>query len=174
MQPFGDLANAGLGTLFLKYGRDDELESDRLGAEYAVKAGWDPTARSALPGHAVPDSTRSASAGIPNWLSTHPDPGSRVVKAQPIAERAGRGPDRRSATATSICDGVDGLAYGDDPAEGVVRGHHFLHPDLRIGIDFPEGWEVVNSTNQVVARLDDEKALMVMQGADTARGGVAQ
>ena len=65
---------------------------------------------------------------------------------------------------------VDGLAYGDDPAEGVVRGHQFLHPDLRIGIDFPEGWEVLNAPEQVVARLDGEKALMVMQAATTARG----
>ena len=88
--PFGDLANAGLGTLFLKYGRDDELESDRLGVEYATKAGWDPTG--------VPRFLETLSRldsmserGIPNWLSTHPDPGSRVVKAQPIAERAARG-----------------------------------------------------------------------------------
>ena len=65
---------------------------------------------------------------------------------------------------------VDGLAYGDDPAEGVVRGNQFLHPDLRIGIDFPEGWEVYNSPEQVVARLDGDKALMVMQAANTARG----
>ena len=36
-------------------------------------------------------STRSASAAFPNWLSTHPNPGSRVVKAQPIAERAADG-----------------------------------------------------------------------------------
>ena len=33
--------------------------------------------------------------GIPNWLSTHPDPGSRVVKAQPVAERAAEGRLRR-------------------------------------------------------------------------------
>ena len=61
------------------------------------------------------------------------------------------------------------MTYGDDPSEGVVRGHRFLHPDLRLAIDFPEGWEVFNSTDQVIARLDDEKALMVMQAADTAR-----
>ncbi len=168
VQPFGDLASAGLGTLFLKYGRDDELESDRLGAEYAVKAGWDPTA---VPRFLETLSRLDAlsARGIPNWLSTHPDPGSRVVKAQPIAERLAEG-QTAGRNRDEYLRRVDGLAYGDDPAEGVVRGHRFLHPDLRIGIDFPEGWEVVNSTNQVVAKLDDEKALMVMQGADV-RGG---
>ena len=166
--PFGDLANVGLGTLFLKYGRDDELESDRLGVEYSTKAGWDPTG---VPRFLETLSRLDALSerGIPNWLSTHPDPGSRVVKAQPIAERlAGEGTADRNRD--EYLRRVDGLTYGDDPAEGVVRGNQFLHPDLRIGIDFPEGWQVQNAPDQVVARLDGGKALMVMQAATTARG----
>jgi predicted Zn-dependent protease len=166
--PFGDLASVGLGTLFLKYGREDELESDRLGIEYSTKAGWDPTG---VPRFLETLSRLDALSerGIPNWLSTHPDPGSRVVKAQPMAERlAGGGAADRNRD--EYLRRVDGLAYGDDPAEGVVRGHQFLHPDLRIGIDFPEGWQVQNAPDQVVARLDGEKALMVMQAATNARG----
>jgi predicted Zn-dependent protease len=167
VQPFSDLASAGLGTLFLKFGRDDELESDRLGVEYATKAGWDPTG---VPRFLATLSRLDALSerGIPNWLSTHPDPGSRVVKAQPLAERMaeGRTVDRHRE---EYMRRVDGMAYGDDPAEGVVRGHQFLHPDMRIGIEFPEGWNVHNAPDQVVAQLDGEKALMVMQAAATAR-----
>ena len=166
--PFGDLANVGLGTLFLKYGRDDELESDRLGVEYSTRAGWDPTG---VPRFLATLSRLDALSerGIPNWLSTHPDPGSRVLKAQPIAERlATESPADRNRD--EYLRRVDGLTYGDDPAEGVVRGHQFLHPDMRIGIDFPEGWQVQNAPDQVVARLDGEKALMVMQAATNARG----
>jgi predicted Zn-dependent protease len=165
--PFGDLANVGLGTLFLKYGRDDELESDRLGVEYSTKAGWDPTG---VPRFLETLSRLDALSerGIPNWLSTHPDPGSRVIKARPVAERmAGQGAADRNRD--EYLRRVDGLAYGDDPAEGVVRRHQFLHPDLRIGIDFPEGWQVQNAPDQVVARLDGDKALMVMQAAPNAR-----
>jgi predicted Zn-dependent protease len=107
--------------------------------------------------------------GIPNWLSTHPDPGSRVVKARPVAE----GVADASALARNheeYLRHVEGMAFGDDPSEGVVRGHQFLHPDRRLAIDFPEGWEVQNSTDQVVAQLAGEQALMVMQAADAARG----
>ena len=43
-QPFGDLASVGLGVAFLKYGREDENESDRVGMDCAAKAGWDPSA----------------------------------------------------------------------------------------------------------------------------------
>src|SRR5918992_4887595 len=42
VRPFGDLAEGGLGVLFLKFGRDDELQADALGAEYAAGGGWDP------------------------------------------------------------------------------------------------------------------------------------
>jgi len=168
VQPFGDLANVGLGTLFLKYGRDDELESDRLGVEYATKAGWDPTG---VPRFLETLSRLDAMSerGVPNWLSTHPDPGSRVVKAQPVAAQMAQG-QVTERNRDEYLRRVDGLAYGDDPAEGVVRGHQFLHPDLRIAVDFPEGWEVHNAPDRVVAQLDGEKALMVMQAAELARG----
>jgi predicted Zn-dependent protease len=37
-----DAANTGLGLLFLRFGRDDEMQADRLGAEYAAQSGWHP------------------------------------------------------------------------------------------------------------------------------------
>ena len=44
--PYGpslaDAAGTGLDLLFLKFGRDAENQSDRLGAEYARSGGWDP------------------------------------------------------------------------------------------------------------------------------------
>lgn len=164
--PFSDLASAGLGTLFLKYGRDDELESDRLGMEYAAKAGWDPSAVPRFLG-TLSRLDALSTRGIPNWLSTHPDPGSRVVQAEPLAAKIADGPRERNTD--EYLRRVDGLAYGDDPSEGVVQAHRFLHPDLRIALDFPEGWDVINSSEQVVAQLDGEKVLMVMRSADTGR-----
>jgi predicted Zn-dependent protease len=165
--PFSDLASAGLGTLFLKYGRDDELESDRLGIEYASKAGWDPDS---VPRFLTTLSRIDALSerGIPNWLSTHPDPGSRVVKAAPIA--AGLTDGARERNQDEYLRRIEGLAYGDDPAEGVVLANRFVHPDLRIAVDFPDGWEVLNSSEQVVAQLEGEKVLMVLRTADVARG----
>lgn len=165
--PFSDLASAGLGTLFLKYGRDDELESDRLGVEYASKAGWDPES---VPRFLTTLSRLDALSerGIPNWLSTHPDPGSRVVKAAPVAATFADGARERNRD--DFLRRIDGMAFGDDPAEGVVQAHRFRHPDLRIAVDFPEGWEVQNSSDQVVAQPDGENVLMLMRAADTARG----
>lgn len=167
--PFSDVASAGLGTLFLKYGRDDELESDRLGVEYASKAGWDPES---VPRFLTTLSRLDAMStrGLPSWLSSHPDPGSRVEKAAPLA--AGVTGSERARNRDDYLRRIDGLSWGDDPAEGVVQAHRFLHPDLRIAIDFPEGWDVQNSSDQVVAQLEGERLVMILRGADEARGGM--
>ncbi|MFN7976906.1 MAG: M48 family metalloprotease [Vicinamibacterales bacterium] len=167
MRPFSDVASMGLGTMFLKYGRDDELESDRLGVEYASRAGWDPEA---VPRFLTTLSRLDAmsSRGLPNWLSTHPDPGSRVEKATPLAARATAGD--RARNRDDYLRHVDGLAWGDDPSEGIVIANRFVHPDLRLSLDFPEGWTVHNASDQVVATPDDERRMMLFRTADEARG----
>ena len=83
-QPFTDLGATGLGVLFLRHGREAELEADRLGVEYGSGAGYDPAG---VPRFLATLARVNALSerGMPNWLSTHPDPGSRVTKAEPVA-----------------------------------------------------------------------------------------
>jgi predicted Zn-dependent protease len=69
----------------MKYGRDDELESDALGVQIMAEAGYDP--RSML---RVMEVLASASSGArqPEMLSTHPNPGNRAERVQAeIAKR---------------------------------------------------------------------------------------
>ena len=168
-QPFGDLTSAALGVAFLKYGRDDERESDRLGMEYASRGGWDPAG--------VPDFLATlarldalSERGVPNWLATHPEPGERVIEARPIvakfasASAAERGADRYR-------EYIDGIDVGDRREDGIVRGHRFLHPDLRFAIDFPEGWEVTNAPEQVAAQEPGQKHVMFLQAVERVAGG---
>ncbi len=42
LQQFGGLAETGLGLMFLKFGRDDERQSDDLGLRYLQRANYDP------------------------------------------------------------------------------------------------------------------------------------
>ncbi|MGH8661685.1 MAG: M48 family metalloprotease [Burkholderiales bacterium] len=77
-QVIGSLVN-------MKYGRDDELESDALGVRIMGEAGYDP--RSML---RVMEVLARASAGArqPDMLSTHPNPGNRAERIQAeIAKR---------------------------------------------------------------------------------------
>jgi predicted Zn-dependent protease len=171
-QPFGDLSSAALGVAFLKYGRDDERQSDRLGMEYASRGGWDPAG--------VPDflSTLArldalSARGIPNWLSTHPEPAERVVEARPIvakyasASAMERGRDR-------YLEHIEGIDVGDKREDGIVRGHRFLHPDMRVAVDFPEGWDVTNTPDQVAAQEPGQKHFMFLQLVERPGGSGIQ
>jgi predicted Zn-dependent protease len=63
----------------MKYGREDELESDRLGVRFMAEAGYNPQA---LEG--VMKILEQASGGSrqPEFFSTHPNPGNRAEQIQ--------------------------------------------------------------------------------------------
>jgi predicted Zn-dependent protease len=72
----------------MKYGREDELESDALGVRLMSEAGWDPRALMAM----MEILERAGGGGsTPEFLSTHPDPGNRDVAIR--AEIARRFPN---------------------------------------------------------------------------------
>jgi hypothetical protein len=64
----------GLGTYFLKYGRDYERQADLLGAQIMARAGYDPRAMARM----FQTIEREGGARGPEWLSSHPNPGNRV------------------------------------------------------------------------------------------------
>lgn len=74
----------------MKFGRDQELESDDLGVRLMMEAGYDPQA---LIG--VMKILKEASGGgqrKPEFASTHPDPENRIEKIQDAIEKYRRGP----------------------------------------------------------------------------------
>lgn len=160
-QPFTDLGATGLSVLFLKHGREAELEADRLGVEYGSGAGYDPAG--------VPRFLSTLARvdalgerGVPNWLSTHPDPGSRVERARPVAATA-QSADARLINRDQYLERIQGLVFGDNPKDGIVRGSEFLHPLLRIGVKFPDGWELTNTPDAVLAQEPGTQHFMVLQ-----------
>ena len=107
----------------------------------------------------------SEGRGVPNWLSTHPAASDRVERVgSTLSELA----VRMDITGLRVnrqgyLDRLDGLIYGDNPDQGVVRGRDFLHTDLRFALRFPDGWEVVNTETQVGATQPGEEVSMVLQ-----------
>jgi predicted Zn-dependent protease len=160
-QPFTDLGVTGLSVLFLKHGREAELEADRLGVEYGSGAGYDPAG---VPRFLATLARVDALSerGVPNWLSTHPDPGSRAVKAQPVAGQF-ESADARRINRDEYLERIKGLKFGDNLEDGVVRGNEFLHPLLRIGVKFPDGWELTNAPQAVMAQEPGTEHYMVLQ-----------
>jgi predicted Zn-dependent protease len=67
----------------MKFGRDDELQSDRLGVEFMSEAGYDP--RSMI---GVMEVLAEAGEGNrpPEFFSTHPNPDNRIARIQEAIE----------------------------------------------------------------------------------------
>ena len=162
----GDAAGQGLGLLFLKFGRDDERQADRLGAEYAAASGWDP--------HGVGDMLATLGRiadttdrrGTPNWLATHPEPADRVAGVAGTVEALlAETPDLGALRIdrAGYLARIEGVVHGDNPEQGVVRGREFLHPALRFALEFPAGWEVRNGAEMVVAREPGQERYMLLR-----------
>ena len=68
----------------MKYGRDDELQSDDLGVKMMIDAGYDPSGMIGV-------MKILAAAGGPNrqpeFQSTHPDPENRIQKIKEAIEK---------------------------------------------------------------------------------------
>ena len=165
--PFADLSSAGLSVLFLRHGREAELEADRLGVEYGSGVGYDPAGVPRFLA-TLARIDKLSERGVPNWLSTHPDPGSRVTKAEPVAGKFAS-ESAKALNRDQYLERINGLVFGDKPEDGVVRGNEFLHPLLRIGVTFPEGWELTNTESAVLAHEPGTQHFMVLQEVEQPR-----
>lgn len=155
---FGDVLGASAGLLFLKFGRDDELQADALGFKYSLLIGYD-VRESPKVFTTLGRLSAASGARIPEWQSTHPDPGNRVQRAE---QRLAKVPPAELTATTVNRDGylrlLDGMVFGENPRQGYFRGQRFLHPDLRFELTFPAGWKTANLPDAVVAQSADGAA----------------
>jgi predicted Zn-dependent protease len=169
---FSQGAETAMGVLFLKYSREDELQADQLGVDYGSKGGWDP--------RGVPemlttlgrlDQAATDRSGVPNWLSTHPQPADRVERIQATVSQVNAGSRQWKVERAAYLQNIDGIIFGEDPRQGLVRGNDFLHPELRFAVTFPQGWGVSNSPSQVVAKAANTNVFMLLQLVQQPPGG---
>ena len=159
---FGQLAETALGLLFLKYGRDDENEADRLGVQYSLAAGYDPETGAKF--FEVLDRQQQESGqSLPGWMSTHPAPADRVIKTGTLArELKAATPGTYNVGETAHKDRIDNIVFGDNPRHGFVDGSTFKHPDLAFAVTFPPGWQIMNLPSAVLAGDKEQTAQLQM------------
>ena len=156
---YSDLAQQGLGLLFLKYSRDDERQADELGVAYTAGAGFDPRE---IPGTYAMLKRVSEKAGqrLPGFLSTHPDPGDREATTAALAKQAVQGKTNLTVNGRAYVQRLDGVVYDDDPRQGYFDGDAFYHPALRFQMSLPAGWKYQNTRVAVAAQEPGQKAVM--------------
>ena len=146
------LANQGTAALTSGYGRDMELEADRLGAEYMARAGYNPMAVLDML-HVLKDqdSFNRKVAGKPGGyhglFASHPKQDKRLHDA--VAYSQQYLPDELSEPEGDFWNLMNGLVYGDEAARGLVRDSTYYHSALRVVIEFPDKWQVGYSSARV-------------------------
>lgn len=150
--PWSDVASAGLGLLFLKFGRDAERQADELGFRYMLKQGYDPRAMARVL-HTLDKYGEQGgrSRGIPEWASTHPAPENRVAATDARVQALPVDANTLKVEREGFLAQLDGMTFGDDPRQGYFNGNTFYHPDLGFKLEFPKGWKAVNQPQSVVA-----------------------
>ena len=76
------IAQAVNQVVSLRYGRNDELESDRLGFRFMTEAGYDPKALVEL--MQILGSARNSGGQSPEFFSSHPSPDNRIQRLQAL------------------------------------------------------------------------------------------
>ena len=88
--------------------------------------------------------------------------GSQHEFADPPDQRAGGGRDTHAARGSTRLRGtgetgrnaylsaIDGLAFGDDPSQGVVRDNAFIHPKLGFAFLAPDGFTLDNQSAALI------------------------
>ena len=155
---FGGLISQGAQQFskarLLSFSRNQEYQADVLGIRYITAAGYDPnggasmlaqlTRSAALEARLQGDRNRST----PEWASTHPLSENRMAQAGQLARQTGRaGQGLRNRD--SYLAQVEGVMVDDDPAQGVIDGRSFTHPDLGMQFYVPTGYLMQNGTRAV-------------------------
>lgn len=152
------------------YGREHELESDRLGAEYLARTGYNPQAMIDVIG-ALKNQERFAAERAKRegrqprtyhgTFDTHP---SNDVRLQQVVAEANK------YTVVQPREGrkdflqkMAGVYFGDSPDQGVIRNNALLHEKLGLVIQFPPGWQVQNRPSRVTALSPKADALLELQ-----------
>jgi predicted Zn-dependent protease len=157
---YAGLASQGLGILFLKYGRDAEAQSDQLGFKYMVQHRYDPRAMVTMFETLERVSKIEGAGNIPEWASTHPNPGNRIQATLQRVDSLSVPKSQLKVNREQYLPLVAGLTYGEDPRQGYIDGTTFYHPELRFKLQLPEGWKSQNTPQALAAVSPEQDALL--------------
>ena len=150
----GNVLQARSALDLLSFSREQEYEADTLGLRYMIGAGYDPAGAAEI----LAALSRNTALQLrvqgrtnrqtPEWASTHPLSENRMQRALAEARATGRlGTGIRNRD--GFLNEIEGLYVDDDPAQGIIDGPTFTHPDLRIQFRVPQGYLMSNGSDAV-------------------------
>ncbi|TCR67267.1 M48 family metalloprotease [Bosea sp. BK604] len=152
----GAAVQAGSKLSLARFSRQQELAADQISVRNISRAGYDPYgAGRFLAALGRNTAFRNAAQGQSSGdkkldiLSSHPSTPERVAAVTGAARQIGA-PGIGEREASRWLSAIDGIAYGDDPSDGVVRGKRYLNSALRIAFSAPEGFDLEAARDMVI------------------------
>lgn len=150
------------------FSRSQELEADQTGVAVLARAGFDPYGAPRFLTALGRSASTSSNTGS-DRVTSHPSTNERIAKALQAARRAGS-PGMGETGRLEYLTALNGLAYGDDPGDGVVKGRRFIHARLGVAFEAPEGFTLENTSQAVLGSSADGERRLLFDAADTPNG----
>ncbi len=152
----GQEVEARMKLSIAHFSRQQEFEADKIGIKVIAKAGFDPYAASRfLNSLGRWSALRASLIGLgsaddkPDMMATHPSTPERIAEA--VAQARLVGPPGVGETARDpYLSAIDGIAFGDNPSQGLALGRRFLHPKLGFAFEAPDGFALENQSAALI------------------------
>jgi predicted Zn-dependent protease len=141
-----------------KYGREQELQADGLGAEYLARGNFDPRNMidviNVLKNQERFAADLAAAQGRPapeqnSWLASHPSNDDRLAQITRLSAQykdTGKYVDEGRARYLQM---IDGMPFGESAEQGLTRGRNFYHSGMGIAVTAAQGWSIQNQPDSV-------------------------
>jgi predicted Zn-dependent protease len=166
-------ASQGVAAGYIaKYSRGQELQADKLGAEYLAGINYDPhnmvdvikllENQERFAADQARAEGRAQREGS-DWLASHPTSEQRLRDITQIASeykgKANYGEEGR----TRYLQAINGVPFGENRDQGVTRGQNFYHEPLGIALTAPPGWKIQNSPEALALVNGENNAAVIVQ-----------
>lgn len=165
-----NLSNLVGGALLSGYGRDHELEADRLGADYLARSEYDPQAIikviGVLKNQELQDAVLAKQEGreprrYHGLFASHPDNDTRLQQA--VGEADKQTVSHPYEGHEEYLQATEGMVFNDNSEQGMLRNNAFYQATLGIGLQFPVDWQVHNLPKSLVAISPKGEAKLQMK-----------
>ena len=180
-QQIGEATQAAAAGYVAKYGREQELQADGLGAEYLSRVNYDP--RNMIDVIRVlkdqerfaQDVARAEGKPVPqggnSWLASHPSNDQRLEQIGKIAAQYQANKNYADEGRLRYLQMIDGMPFGESPEQGLTRGRNFYHSGLNFALTASSGWRIQNEAEQltIVNGAGDAALIVQLAPADAGR-----
>lgn len=143
------------------FSQQQELAADKEGIMTAGQAGYDPHAAARFLGAMgrFAHFSQGDADQEGDFLSSHPSTPDRIQKAIENARAFFGAPGLGETDREGYMAGIEGLAFGDSPAQGAVTGRRYVNPALKFTFEVPQNYTLQISKGAVVGVAGEGEAV---------------